>query len=229
MWRKGWTRPLLCYSVQFITRVARPRRWTEPHWYFADCATWICWICGLVHSYIPRGKLHCHFPSLCLSFMSLTMAKWGEDSASELSFNIICTLPLFRKWASDITFIGEHVCTFSFSLGVCWVSANDYNSWGLPPAANIFKLAWHWLTGVRERKNYSFIAILVWLDSSLRKWTRPSSLGITRFSQSHGELITWVNMLSHGPGRRLREDTAFCERISCALVPDADPSVSGSF
>lgn len=97
--------------------------------YYSCCTTWpldgaalvFCWLCymnffGYVVWYIPRGKLHCHFPSLCLSFMSLTMAKWGEDSASELSFNIICTLPLFRKWASDITSIREHVCTFSFSL-----------------------------------------------------------------------------------------------------------------
>lgn len=49
----------------------------------------------------------------------------------------------------------------------------------------------------------------------------PGSLGITRFPRSHGELITWVQMLSHGPGLRLREDTAFCERFCCArpLMP----------
>lgn len=79
----------------------------------------------------------------------------GEDCASELSFNIILPSSFENELASQyITFIREHVCTFSFSLGVCWVSAND-NSWGLPPAANIFKLAWYWLTGLRERKRYS--------------------------------------------------------------------------
>ena len=106
-----------------------------------------------------------------------------------------------------ITFIREHVCTFSFSLGVCWVSANDYNSWGLPPASNIFKLAWHWLTGVRERKKYSTLRF--WFgsihlcESELAPvlWEYQDSPGHME-NWSHG-LICWAMDLGDACGKIL--------------------------
>lgn len=67
---------------------------------------------GYVVWYIPCEKLHCHFPSLCLSFMSLTMAIL-RPSYHSISYVLS---PSFENGLAILHPSGNMSAHFSFSL-----------------------------------------------------------------------------------------------------------------